>query len=80
MAGEAEDSHNNHQTFADWLSIKVLRCTASRLGLQLEEQLAGQEEGVTPAIAAAWAATEAKRDAMQWLPTRAPPAPPASPG
>ena len=46
----------------------------------MEEQLAGQDEGVSPAVAAAWAATDAKREALQWLPSRAAPPPAASPG
>jgi hypothetical protein len=43
-----------------------------RLGLKLEEQLEAldAEAGMPPRIAARWAATEARRSALQWHPSR----------
>ena len=49
--------------------LLLIRC---RLGLKLEEQLEvlDAEAGMPPRIAARWAATEARRSALQWQPSR----------
>lgn len=50
----------------------VLLLIYCRLGLKLEEQLEAldAEAGMPPRIAARWAATEARRSALQWHPAR----------